>query len=157
MSQFSIDHSEAQTQSSLPFVNRKKFLIVEDDFTLQPFWEHVIQRVAPNALIRWATTEEGAEKLIRDRHRLNDAFDVVIADVLLAGEKTGVDLWKRYGSPETVFLFTSGLSARRFNGLMGQEDADEAILIRKPLNPIQCMESLRAVLAYHSVFPRNEW
>lgn len=156
MSTTHINNVESQSHVALPFVNRQKFLIVEDDFTLQPFWEHVIQEVSPNALIRWATTEEGAEKLIRDRHRINDRFDVVITDILLAGEKTGVDLWKRYGSPETVFLFTSGLSVRRFNGLMGQDDSEEAILIRKPLNPIQCVESLKAVLAYHSFFPKNE-
>ena len=53
-----------QREALLAFPNKRKYLVVEDDFTLQPIWEHIIRAVDPHALIRWARTEEGAERLI---------------------------------------------------------------------------------------------
>ena len=65
-----------QREALLAFPDKRKYLVVEDDFTLQPIWEHIIRAVDPHALIRWARTEEGAERLINDRLKIEDEFDV---------------------------------------------------------------------------------
>ncbi len=130
---------------------RVKFLVVEDDYSIQPFWEQIIHAVAPNAVIRWAISEEGAEKQIRDRIKVDDQFDVVIADILLAGERNGVDLWKRYGD-DSLFVFTSGIRPVQFEKMIGERSVDMPTFLKKPLDPGECIESLRALLAFGRTF-----
>lgn len=134
-------------QESAAFPNRKKFLVVEDDLGAQLLWERIIDIVDPKAVIRWATSEEGAEKLIRERARMGDDFDIVVTDVLLAGEKTGIDLWKRYGDGHSQFLFVSGIGRRKFTEMTGKWEDEYPLLMQKPLNAKDCILCMRAMLS----------
>lgn len=136
--------------------SRKKFLVVEDDLSIQPLWERIISLIDPNAVIRWSTTEEGAEKLIQDRLKINDAFDFIITDIILAGQKNGVDLWKKYGDINSLFLFASSVSPRKFHDMVGDCEDRYPFLVNKPLDTAECVDCLKAMLAYKKVFsPSN--
>jgi hypothetical protein len=134
-------------ESSKAVPKRTKFLVVEDDIGVQLMWERMIDAVDPEATILWATTEEGAEILIRDEARSGNDFDIVVADVMLAGKKTGIDLWKRYGNGNLQFLFVSGIGRKKFNELLGKGNLEHPYLLQKPLNPSDCIVCLRAMLS----------
>lgn len=147
------DNKEPTTQGTyLGLPERRKYLVVEDDFAAQPIWEKIIKMVDPKAIIRWATTEEGAEKLIQERLKFGDAFDFVIADIFLAGPKTGIDLWKRFGGGKMQFLFTSSITRNKFLEMVGDWRNEYPLLIRKPFNVSQCVNSLFALLQAKKYF-----
>lgn len=126
----------------------KSYLVVEDDFTYQPLWEKIIRSVDPKAKIRWCITAEGAEELIKN----TKTFDFIIADILLSGPKTGIDLWKRFKNRNAQFIFASGMPLKAFTEMVGTHDGTEPYLLRKPLNPRECAESLRTLMAYKHCF-----
>lgn len=122
-------------------------LIVEDDMTMEPLWRYIIQEVDPNAQIKWATTEELAERLIRRKIRMHEDFDLIICDVFLNGTRTGIDLWKRYGDGPSPFLFMSVISQSKLAKLTGTMERMPRYL-QKPLNPVKCIEIVGNMLNY---------
>jgi len=131
---------------------RRKFLVVEDDFAAQPIWEKIIKSVDTQAVIRWATSEEGAEKLINERQKKGDAFDFVIADIFLSGPKTGVDLWKKFGSSAMQFLFISSITHNKFLEMTGKAEEQCPMLIRKPFNLRECVDGVSHLLESRRYF-----
>jgi len=130
---------------------RRKYLVVEDDFALQPIWEYVIQAIDTNAMIRWARTEEGAEKLIADRQKASDQFDIVIADVMLAGKKNGVELWRQFKETGMLFLFTSSLTEKKFQQMVGESYGEYPFFLRKPLYVPDCIACINALIAFKNL------
>lgn len=131
--------------------DERKYLVVEDDFALQPIWEYVLQTIDPNAVIRWARTQEGAEKLINDRIRSKDQFDIIIADVMLAGKKTGVDLWRDFKETGMLFLFTSSLTEKKFQQMVGENYGEYPFFLRKPLYVPDCIACINALIAFKNL------
>ncbi len=140
-------YREVAREAMVAFPDRRKYLVVEDDFTLQSIWEHIIQSVDSHAIIRWARSEEGAEKLINDREKIEDPFDFVIVDIMLVGEKTGIDLWQKYKNNGLVFLFASALSERKFSQMIGEDKDNFPIRLRKPLYIPDCVHTLKTLIS----------
>ncbi len=69
-----------------------KILIVEDDLSLKPFWGAVIQKLFKKAQVGWAVSSEEAERNVIEKQNDGDFFDLIIADLFLAGSNTGIDL-----------------------------------------------------------------
>jgi len=84
----------------------KKFLVVEDDIIIQPLWDRIIRAIGPNAIIRWSTSEEGAESI----------------------------------------------SHRKFTQMVEGSENRFPYLVQKPLDTVECLESLRAMMAYKRAF-----
>jgi response regulator of citrate/malate metabolism len=143
-------------QSSYKFIEPKKegktFLVVEDDFAYQPLWEKIIKTVDSKAKILWSLSAEGAETLIQKRIEAHEHFDFIIADILLSGPTTGIDLWKKFNQSDSMFLFASSLSLHAFEKMVGDHKGMYPYLIRKPLNPRECVENLKTMLAYRHAF-----
>lgn len=112
-----------------------RVLIVEDDVTMEPLWQHIIETATPGALIDWVTSVEAAP--------VDRRYDLVIADIFLAGEQTGLDLWERIGET-TPFILMSVITAQRLKTLALNRPLPS--YIQKPLDPSQCIETVRAVL-----------
>jgi len=129
-----------------------RILIVEDDLTMEPLWSYVISTVVTGASVHWLSTEEAAEKLISNKLRLNEEFDLVIADVFLSGTRTGIDLWRRFGEGPTLFLLMSVVSPQKFTRLVGEGELSP-FYIQKPLSPKICIEMVSALLAFRSLIP----
>lgn len=128
--------------------HHNRYLIVEDDYALQPIWEHIILAADPTAKLRWARSEEAAEKLIMDLQKSRSLFDFIIADIFLSGEKNGIDLWHFCKNSGIQFLFTSGLSEHRFAELVNKHQIDFPLYIRKPLEISEGIEVLKKILEF---------
>lgn len=142
--------------------DRLKVLVVEDDFAMQPLWERIIHAVSPRAIIRWAHSEEGAEALIENRRQAGESFDLIVTDIFLDGERNGVDLWKKYGGEETLFLFTSGISPKEFSKMIGDYENEYPVLLQKPVRPRESADSIRMLLTCRDFFtnpplPRGQY
>lgn len=121
----------------------KKILIVEDDLAFRPFWEKVFSPYKTK--IDWATSSEGAEELIRMRFKKRDPYDLVISDIFLEGEGSGIDLWNRYGEETLNFVFVSGLPLSKYDLLMTLNFGCP-IYLKKPLSIQSCREIVRNIL-----------
>ncbi len=132
---------ETMSHSDTVYHRSAHILIVEDDITMEPIWKYVIERAVPGASIKWVTTEEAAEKIIAHRLHTSEEFDLIISDIFLSGSRTGIDLWKRYGSSNSQFLLMSAVSPTKFAKLVG--DAEPSPLyVQKPINPIACIDTI---------------
>ncbi len=147
MEEMSVKGSRLMKETYAP-----RFLVVEDDASIQPVWERIIRTIDPQAIIRWSRTGEGAEFLIEQQRKRHGVFDFIVADVMLAGKMTGVDLWRKHPESESLFLFVSALSQKKFNEMVGKDRDRFPFLVNKPIDPIECIESIRAMFAYRHAF-----
>lgn len=129
-----------------------RVLVVEDDLATQPVWEHIIRSVNPKAVIRQAYTEEAAEKIIETQRMIGEDFDLIISDIFLDGPKNGVDLWRKYGKKQTLFLFTSIISKPDFVEMIGPEEKEFPLLMQKPVRTGKSIDLLRLLLNFKDFF-----
>lgn len=116
-----------------------RILIVEDDVTMEPLWRYVIETAHPGALVEWMTSGEAAAKRMATA-----SFDLVISDIFLNGDMTGLDLWERADSDR--FLLMSVITPTRLETLALNLKRPLPSYIQKPLDPTQCIETVRALL-----------
>jgi len=117
----------------------KSVLIVEDDRTLKPLWERIFDLIDEDIQVDWITTAEEAEKLIRHRFISGRPYNLVIADISLDGNKTGIDLWNRYGEEANQFAIVSGYPISNYD-FQSHLDFGLPPYFRKPLNVKLCFE-----------------
>lgn len=122
-----------------------RILIVEDDTTLRPLLEYIIARATVQSSVVWATTEEDAERTLSKAIRNHNNIDIVLADVFLSGQRTGLDLWSRYRHSKIPFVFMSAISNERFDTLIGNEGLIP-IYLQKPIHAETLVEILRFYL-----------
>lgn len=135
-----------------PEKRQLRVLVVEDDFSMHPMWESIIHSVDKDAIIRSAHTEEGAEQLIEKQRQLGQDFDLVVSDIFLDGEKNGVDLWRKYGKKQTLFLFTSVIGKKEFAEMIGDDEDEFPLLLQKPVRSLRSAEVLRTLLNFKDFF-----
>lgn len=140
-----VDNGKIQSRYRLN-AKGSRFLIVEDDVVFQCLWEMIVRKFDPMAEIVWARSEEGAESVIDEEVLGPEAFDCVIVDVMLAGEKTGVDLWMKYRDSATQFLFSSAMPYRSFSNLIGTDVSEYQFFLPKPLDPKKCVSYLKMIV-----------
>ena len=69
-------------------------------------------------------------------------FDLIIADIFLEDDRSGLDLWLKYGSPMENMIVVSGMDYRKVLRYLGPE-SDRPIFFQKPLNWSQCAKTIR--------------
>ena len=129
-------------------------LIVEDDMTLKILWQQIIRKLDVTVELEWATSEASAKKAIEDKKKRGAHYDVVICDIFLSGNNTGIDLWRSYREEPTEFIFTSGVSAEKFRILLESENGFH-LFLPKPLDPSLCISSLNSLLKKKSKRPNS--
>lgn len=117
----------------------KSVLIVEDDRSLQPLWERIFDLIDEEIHVDWITTAEEAERLIRHRFISGRPYNLVIADISLEGDETGIDLWNRYGEEAKQFAIVSGHPISSYD-FQSHLDFGLPPYFRKPLNVKLCFE-----------------
>lgn len=118
-----------------------RVLIVEDDRTMEALWRYIVEVAKPGADVEWATSGEDATT------RLKSSFDLVIADIFLGGPTTGLDLWEQNKDDETsAFILMSVITPERLSVLAQNSSKPLPSYIQKPLDPNQCIETIRAML-----------
>ena len=107
--------------------------------TLKPLWERIFDLIDEDIQVDWTTSAEEAEKLIRHRFRVGGAYNLVIADITLEGEESGLDLWNKYGEEASNFVIVSGHPMSNYD-FQSYLDFGLPPYFRKPLNVKVCFE-----------------
>lgn len=123
----------------------KKILIVEDDMTLKILWQQIVRKLEFAVNVEWATSEGSASKAIEEQKKRGGHYDLVICDIFLSGNNTGIDFWRDHRDEPTEFVFTSGVSAEKFKSLLEKENGYH-LFLPKPLDPSFCVSSLNGIL-----------
>lgn len=126
-------------------VASKQILIVEDDMTLKILWQQIVKKLDFEAQVHWATSEGTAKKAIEEIKTKGGHYDVVICDIFLSGNNTGIDLWRAFRDEPTEFIFTSGVAEDKFKKLLESENGFHMFL-PKPLDPRLCIAALNTAL-----------
>ena len=81
----------------------RNVLIVEDDLSQQPLWQHIILRSCKEAKLTWAVSAEQALTIMKESNLSSQLssnspedkdiakFDLIVVDLFLAGSQTGLD------------------------------------------------------------------
>ncbi|WII72265.1 hypothetical protein QJS83_00090 [Bdellovibrio sp. 22V] len=126
-----------------------KFLVVEDDESQWPLWENIIKTTFPNSEVDYQPTEAGAEALLRHSFHVEQPYDVVISDIFLEGDETGIDLWTRFGEVSGHFVFVSSMTLGSFDSIINNIRTSSSILpvyLQKPLSSRLCKEVIKSLL-----------
>jgi response regulator of citrate/malate metabolism len=128
---------------------KNRVLIVEDDPACETILRHIVRSVDSAAVIDSADNAEAATlKLVQELEGRGQPYDLVIADVFLAGKLTGLDLWRIYGEfcPAPPVVLTSSLP---FPRLLGATAADENVpsFLPKPFYAEECRRIIRRFVA----------
>ncbi len=122
-----------------------RVLIVEDDMSLTSLLTSVLESMSPNIGIDWATSGEEAEYYLEREEEVYGKcpYDLIIADIFLEGDVTGLDIWKlcdrKY--PESNILVTSSLPIEKFVSCLKNEYACPQYL-PKPFSLAECKEAI---------------
>jgi response regulator of citrate/malate metabolism len=131
-----------------------RVLMVEDDLCLKSIMIRTMQKIDPKAKVDWVVTAEKGMNMITERVLADERYDLIVADIGLPGEKSGLDLWQycKAVCPETSFVFSSGMPVDRFLTIL----RDEMIcppLLSKPFSTGECQQVLTALLDYRNGTP----
>lgn len=135
-----------QKESKMTPSFNPRILIVEDDVTMEALWRYIIDVAAPGSKFEWATTGEVADHLLRDGEKKGREFDLVITDIFLGGARNGIELWESHAQSTTHFLLMSVLTPQRLAVMATPRKAPLPAYLQKPLDPSQCIETIRALL-----------
>jgi DNA-binding NtrC family response regulator len=131
----------------------KRILIVEDDVTLQPFWNTAIRKVDSKTEIVWVTEERAAEKALKESERTGRSFDLIITDLFLEGQRTGIDLFEQCAQDNrTRMLLTSGIHPAKFQRYFGSDVEKAPPFLQKPYSFGECVEVLKWMLGTEGEF-----
>lgn len=102
---------------------RPKVLIVEDDLDMVDIVEKILLSINPSTEVSWASSAEEAHFRLHSQkiHNWDSPYDLIIADIFLEGEETGLDLFRRCQGlyPDIPFIATSSTSIDKFYSKYG--------------------------------------
>ena len=129
----------------------KKVLLIEDDPTLEPVFNSILEGFDSKIEMDWVTSGEDAiHKLEESRLGAKESpYDLIIADIFLEGPITGVDFWDLCQNvyPDMPVLVMSGLPLHRFFEFIGSNNVCPPFL-QKPLRLAECRETMKRILGY---------
>lgn len=121
-----------------------RILVVEDDESQWPLWEHILSQF-PKSQVDWCSSEEDAESYIRSAIHSGRQYHLIICDVFLAGQRTGIDLWNRFGEAASNYIFVTGTDLQK-TALFDQMDFGYPILFKKPLRVRDVRDTIQEML-----------
>lgn len=133
------------------FLQNKKILVIEDDKTMTVLLGRVLLDMNSDIEIHWAVSlEQAVKQLIQNTDiEQNQPYALVIADIFLEGNGTGLDFFKlmKETYPSIPFLVISSLAFDQvFDALDGGTDRSQLTYLRKPFGYNQCKEKVQEIL-----------
>ena len=111
-------------------VRPRRILLVEDDTELRLAIVRSLRKISPTLEIDAVVSADEAFSRFRGDRQDVPGFDLVISDVVVPGERSGLDLWafcqKRW--PATPFILVSGISEQLLLKELGPTDVRPTIL-----------------------------
>lgn len=95
-------------------VRAYRILIIDDDESMHLIWRHYLKKFNFKFAIEYASSYRQAEAVF-SKSQSQPKFDIVITDVKLEEDLTGVDLWIKYQHRGERFVFSSALSCDEFS------------------------------------------
>lgn len=142
MNQALASRSERKKMDFLQLLTpQKSLLVIEDDLSLVQFIDAVLEEKCQGLEWEYVTNGEAALELIhrRAQFRGDNPYSLVITDIFLAGELSGLDVWLECQDlyPEMPFVITSHLSFDRyFSIIRGARNCP--VYLPKPLTLSRC-------------------
>lgn len=99
-------------------VYKPKVLIIEDDLDAVNLIERILININSDVEVSWlSSSEEAYYRLTKfKRENWTMPYDLIISDIFLDGEETGLDLYRKTNKlyPEIPFIATSGTSIAKY-------------------------------------------
>jgi DNA-binding response OmpR family regulator len=128
------DSERAQNRNK----HSKKVLIVEDDLFLAAIVGRAIYDINADSDIDWATSlEQALGKVIKGIDQIGQSpYEFVIADIMLDGHGTGLDLWKVFCRtyPHVPVMVMSSLAEEEVLKAIGVDSQSNFNFIKKPFS-----------------------
>lgn len=128
-----------------------RVLIVEDDLDLLTILETVLQSIDPEVELDWATSADNALVQLQDCEKRppDYRYDLIVADIFLSGEATGIDLWNKCHEvcPEVPVVIMSSLPMHKYLAILGKQAISPPFLA-KPLVLGECKQLFREMFKY---------
>lgn len=123
----------------------RKVLIVEDDPFSQRLFANILLAVDSQLDILFAENCTEAESYLILYHH---AIDLVILDVYLSDERTGIDFYKilTHFDIEVPILITSSISESQLIDLLQKEKLRRVPFLQKPFHPDLCTSALLTLI-----------
>lgn len=129
----------------------KKILVIEDDKTMTVLLGRALLDMNSDIEIHWAASlEQAVKQLIQNTDiEQNLPYDLVIADIFLEGNGTGLDFFKLMNEtyPRIPFLVISSLAFDQvLKALDGETEGGRLTYLQKPFLFNQCKQKVREIL-----------
>lgn len=125
--------------------DQKKVLVIEDDPTFEPIWDHIISNVGKNVEFYWASNPIEAQEMIYRSKVEGWNYDLIVSDIYLSSSITGIDLWNRYGANDN-FLLISSIDNYKLIEQAKQKGKIPPPYIQKPLDEKECTKIVSSLL-----------
>lgn len=129
----------------------KRILVIEDDKNMTVLLGRALLDMNSDIEIHWAVSlEQAVKQLIQNTDiEQKQPYDLVIADIFLEGNGTGLDFFKLMNEtyPQIPFLVISSLAFDQvLDALEGETDGGRLTYLRKPFLYNQCKDKVREIL-----------
>ena len=117
-----------------------RVLIIEEDIATHQFWSVLIRKITPNCSVEFASNAEDAERLIASSQESDSRYNLVISNMFLKGEMSGLELWRLYSESDIFFpqfIIVSSVPITEYESLLSDE-LRKPYFVRKPLDPTFC-------------------
>lgn len=151
--QKSTEKSQTPTTQAIPHLSqhRRHVFVIEDDIELSTVLERILRAIDPRVEIEWATSaEEATARLARRAQRTKAMpYDLIVADIFLEGQKTGLDFWRTCSQvyPDIPLVVTSALPVDKYFTTLGPGTIAPPFLA-KPFSMSECKHLFEAMLDY---------
>lgn len=127
-------------------MSQHRILVVEDDLSLQPLWAAVLARCFEKPEIEWTISGEEARKMMRHSVEVGNAYDLVISDIFLSGNDTGLDIMasEELSACQAKFVLVSVAEEEK---IRGNFPVRERVVMTKPLRVDECVKTICGLMA----------
>lgn len=129
----------------------KKVLIVEDDLFLAAIVGRAVYDINADSDIDWATSlEQALGKVIQGIDQIGESpYELVIADIMLEGRGTGLDLWKVFCRtyPQVPVMVISSLTKNEVISAVGAESQSNLNYLKKPFSMGDLKTNIKEIFA----------
>ena len=120
---------------------RNRILVLEDSLPLQEELVRALKTLSPDLRIDCATSVDEVDLNSRSgRFRLDSLYDLVISDVILSGEMSGIEFWAlcEREFPLLKFVLMSGMDRGEYLREIRTYHRKPPRFLQKPFTPGEC-------------------
>lgn len=123
-------------------------LVVEDDLSLEPIWNHIFSQLNFTVEFDWVYSFSEAERSLKNKAKNNSDYDLVLLDIFVYGSKCGIDFWGQYHElMNEKLIVMSSIEQSKIKGYLHANC--DPLYIQKPINVDEIIKFLNQHLTQH--------